>query len=211
MAPDDACPAGSPDELVAPVVPERLGDLVRFCELRGRHGHGKFAWCACMRWRMRSGEFQASTPAQRRAALYDLAACGVPVGVLAYAGGEPIGWCSVAPWQTYQALERSRSLLRPADTEIWSVVCFFIDSRYRRSGLTRVLPDGAVAFAGDCSAPGVEGYPVEPGPHSYTYMGTPSTFAACGFADVTPPGCSRTVVQRMLQRTPLGDGEARDA
>ncbi|MHB1783530.1 MAG: GNAT family N-acetyltransferase, partial [Acidimicrobiales bacterium] len=100
-----------------------------------------------MRWRMRSSEFQVSTPAQRRAALYDLVACGVPVGVLAYAGGEPIGWCSVAPWQTYQALKRSRSLPRPDDTEIWSVVCFFIDSRYRRSGLTRVLLDGAVASA----------------------------------------------------------------
>lgn len=86
----------------------------------------------------------------------------------------------MAPWRTYQALERSRSLPRPDDTETWSVVCFFIDSRYRCSGLTRLLLDGAVAYAVDIGAPGVEGYPVELGPRSYTYMGAPSRTSKAG-------------------------------
>lgn len=112
---------------VAPVLPESLDELVHFCELHGRHGHGKFAWCVCMGWRMPASELQESTPVMRQDALYGLVGDGVPVGVIAAVDGEPIGWCSVAPRHTYRALERSRSIPRLDGVDVWSVVCFFVD------------------------------------------------------------------------------------
>ncbi|SRR5579871_180284 len=178
---------------VCPVTRERLDGLACFSER-----HGKFRYCSCMRWRMRSTDFSRSTKESRVAALSRLVHDGQPVGVLAYEDGEPIGWCSVAPRESYHGLERYRSLARIDDQPVWSVVCFFVDRRYRRRGLTRALLDGAVAYAHSQGAKIVEGYPVAPGPRLYTYMGAPSTFRAAGFRDVTLPGATRPVVRYFL-------------
>src|SRR4051794_31836718 len=103
-----------------PVTAERLADLQRFSEQ-----HGKFRYCSCMRWRMRSTDYQRSTKEDRVATLERLVRNDTPVGVLAYQDGEPVGWCSIAPRETYAALERYRALPRVDDADgVWSVVCF---------------------------------------------------------------------------------------
>ena len=173
-----------------PVIPERQPDLARFSE-----AHGKFRYCSCMRWRMRSSQFQRATKEERVAALEALVRQGTPVGVLAYADGVPVGWCSVAPRETYAGLERYRALPRIDDEPVWSVVCFFIDARFRRQGLSGLLLRAAVDYARSQGAPIVEGYPVEPGPRSYTFMGSPGTFLRAGFQDVTPAGQTRRVMR----------------
>jgi len=66
------------------------------------------------------------------------------------------------------------------------VVCFFVDSRFRRRSITLGLLEAAVHYARSQGADVVEGYPVEPGSRLYTYMGSPSTFQKAGFNDVTP-------------------------
>ena len=173
-----------------PVTPQRLLDLVRFSER-----HGKFGYCSCMRWRMTSTAFQRSTKATRVAALQNLVCDGIPVGILAYRDGEPVGWCSVAPRETYEGLERYHALARVDDAPVWSVVCFFVDRQTRRQGVTVGLLRAAVEYARSMGAEIVEGYPVQSGPRLYTYMGTPTTFEKAGFHDVTPPGRSRPVTR----------------
>jgi GNAT superfamily N-acetyltransferase len=176
-----------------PLSPERAGDLARFSQR-----HGKFRYCSCMRWRLASSEYRRSTKEERVAALDRLVCAGTPVGVLAYAGGEPVGWCSIAPRETYAALERFRALARVDDAPVWSVVCFFVDRRVRRRGLTVGLLEAAVAYARSRGAKIVEGYPVEPGPRLYTYMGSPAAFRKAGFRDVTPRGRERRVFRRVV-------------
>lgn len=173
-----------------PVTRERLADLARFSEKQG-----KFRYCSCMRWRMRSTEFQRSTKEGRVAALEGKVRLGEPVGILAYSDGEPVGWCSIAPRQTYRALERYRALPRLDDAQVWSVVCFFVDRHARRQGITLGLLRAAVDYARSHGAKVIEGYPVEPGPRLYTYMGSPSTFRRAGFRDVTPAGQARQVMR----------------
>lgn len=176
-----------------PVTPARLPDLARFSER-----HGKFRYCSCMRWRLTSADFKRSTKEDRVAALDGLVRQSIPVGVLAYQDGEPVGWCSVAPRETYAALERYRALPRLDDMPVWSVACFFVDSSIRRSGLTLGLLRAAVEYAISQGATIIEGYPVEPGPRLYTYMGSPATFLRAGFRDVTPPGQARMVVRYIV-------------
>jgi GNAT superfamily N-acetyltransferase len=188
-------PRGAPGEAFRPVTRDRLADLARFSELRGRHGHGKFAYCSCMRWRLPGPEFQRSTPSGRQAGLRRLVEEGTPVGVLGYLDGEPVGWCSIAPRETYGALERFRALARIDAEPVWSVACFFLDSRARGRGFTGRLLGAAVAYALAEGASTIEAYPVEPGPRLYTYMGAPSTFLRAGFRDVTPPGRERSVLR----------------
>jgi GNAT superfamily N-acetyltransferase len=173
-----------------PVTAERLADLARFSV-----AHGKFRYCSCMRWRMTSGEYQRSTKEQRIAALDDRVREGIPVGVLAYMDGEPVGWCSVAPRETYGALERFRALPRVDDAPVWSVVCFFVDWRVRRQGVTLGLLRAAVAYAVSQGARIVEGYPVEPDARLYVYMGSPATFREAGFRDVATSAQGRLIMR----------------
>ena len=173
-----------------PVSPQRLPDLAAFSQC-----HGKFRYCSCMSWRMTSAEFRRSSKEQRIAALEALACKGAPVGILAYHEGEPVAWCSVAPRESYAALERSRTLPRIDDDAVWVVTCFFVDRRFRRQGLTCALLKAAVDYARSQKAAVVEGYPVAPGSPSYTYMGSPETFRRAGFCDVTPAGQDRRVMR----------------
>jgi GNAT superfamily N-acetyltransferase len=172
------------------VTPERLPDLERFSAQ-----HGKFRYCSCMRWRMTSAEYKRSTKESRVAALAERVCEHVPVGVLAYLDGEPVGWCSVAPRETYAALERFRALPRLDSAPVWSVVCFFVDRHARRQGVTLGLLKAAVKYAATQGAGIIEGYPVKPGPRLYTYMGSPATFEQAGFRDVTPAGQVRQVMR----------------
>jgi GNAT superfamily N-acetyltransferase len=177
-----------------PVTLERLPDLARFSAQ-----HGKFRYCSCMRWRMRSMEFQRSTKESRVAALEGLVRRDTPIGVLAYLDGEPVGWCSIAPRETYGALERYRALPRIDDAPVWSVVCFFVDRRVRRQRITLGLLKAAVEYARSRGARIVEGYPVEPGRRLYTYMGSPSTFRKAGFRDVTPAGQAWQIMRYVVK------------
>jgi GNAT superfamily N-acetyltransferase len=160
--------------------------------------HGKFRYCSCMRWRLTSAQYQCSTKPDRIAALDELVRQHIPVGILAYIHNEPVGWCSAAPRESFAALERFRALPRLDSAPVWSIVCFFVSSRVRRRGITLELLRAAVAYASSMGAAIVEGYPVEPGPRLYTYMGAPSTFLAAGFTDVTPPGYTRTIMRYIV-------------
>jgi GNAT superfamily N-acetyltransferase len=173
-----------------PVTRERRADLARFSER-----HGKFRYCSCMRWRLTSAEYSRSTKEERIAKLDALVEAETPVGVLAYLDGEPIGWVSVAPRQTYGALERYRALARIDSAPVWSVACFFIDRHARRQGVTLGLLNAAVAYALEQGATIIEGYPVAPDARIYTYMGSPATFRKAGFVDVTPAGRARPVMR----------------
>jgi GNAT superfamily N-acetyltransferase len=188
-------PVVSPKLRFHPVTSERIADLRRFLEQ-----HGKFRYCSCMRWRMRSSEFSASAKDDRVLALERLVRAGRAVGVLAYAGREPIGWCSIAPRDSYAGLERYRALPRIDDCPVWSVACFFVASKFRRQGVTLGLLQAAVSYARSRGAEIVEGYPVEPDSGLYTYMGSPTAFRAAGFRDVTPVGQARLVMRHTLNK-----------
>jgi GNAT superfamily N-acetyltransferase len=173
-----------------PVTRERLPDLERFSER-----HGKFRYCSCMRWRMTSADYSRSTKEDRVAALDARVEADIPVGMLAYRDGEPVGWVSVAPRETLGALERYKALARIDAAPVWAVTCFFLDRSVRRQGVTLGLLRAAVAYASSQGATVIEGYPVEPGPRLYTYMGAPAIFLQAGFVDVTPSGRERRVMR----------------
>ena len=187
-------PNGAPSDLrYFPVTSERLADLSHFSVEFGR-----FGYCSCMRWRMSSTEYRRSSKEDRAQALAARVIDGEPTGILAYDSNRPIAWCSVGPRDAYTALERYRALPRIDDAAVWSVVCFFVSAPYRRKGLTLGLLNTAANYAASQGASIIEGYPVEPGAPSYTYMGSPETFRRAGFDDVTPAGQKRKVMRRRL-------------
>lgn len=125
---------------IHPATAERWGDLERLFAPSGAYGG-----CWCLFWRVSSAEFAASGSAGNKRALRRLVATGRVPGLLAYDGGTPVGWVSVAPREAFLRLERSPKLKRVDDRPVWSIVCFFVARSHRRRGVMAALPEGAVA------------------------------------------------------------------
>jgi GNAT superfamily N-acetyltransferase len=178
----------------APVTPATAGELERFSAAQGT-----FRWCSCLRWRLRSAPFRDSTKEERVAALAGRVRDGEPVGVLAYVGAEPVGWCSIAPRESYQAVLASRVIPRLPGERVWSVVCFFVASRARRRGLQARLLDAACQYAAGAGASVIEAYP-SPNGKSYRYMGTRELYRQAGFEEIPAPDSSRPVMRKDLAR-----------
>jgi GNAT superfamily N-acetyltransferase len=159
---------------VLPVTAERWTD---FEALFGAKGSPHYCWCTPYRLR---NAHELSGPAKRQA-MQRLVTGGTPIGVLAYAGNEAVGWCSVAPRETYIKLERSRTMPRVSTAPTWTVLCFFVLRAQRGQQLTSALLRGAVRYARAQGALVVEGYPHDTAGISSTHRGRSAAYAAAGF------------------------------
>jgi GNAT superfamily N-acetyltransferase len=181
-----------------PVTVATAGDLERFSGT-----YGTFRWCSCMRWRLRSTPFRDSGKEGRAAALAEQVRAGDPIGILGYAKeaeDEPVGWCSVAPRESYAAVGASRVIPHLPGDQVWSVTCFFVAPKARHQGLREGLLDAACAYAAEAGARILEGYP-SPNGKAYRYMGTRELYLQAGFADETGTGDdarARPVMRKVL-------------
>ena len=125
-------------------------------------------------------------------------------GILGYAEGEAVGWCSVAPREQYGSLERSPVLRRLDDAAVWSLVCLFVRKDYRHKGMSEVLIRGAVAHVARQGGKIVEAYPTlskkgRLSPVS-SYMGVPAMFEQVGFVECARPSKSRAIVRYFITK-----------
>jgi GNAT superfamily N-acetyltransferase len=164
--------------VVRPVTEDSWDDFARLFEARGSP---HYCWCSPYRF---AGAHEMDGK-QKRAAMRRLIAGGTPVGVIAFAagGGDPVGWCSIAPRESYVKLGRSRSMPRrtAADVPTWTVLCLFVVRAARGTGVARALLDGAVKYARGQGARVIEGYPHDSAGTTATHRGRASLFAAAGF------------------------------
>jgi GNAT superfamily N-acetyltransferase len=175
-------------------------------------------WCWCVYWRVRGVDFSTSTAAANRKRLHGLVGREPAPGLVALdPEGHALGWVSLGPREDFERLERSRVRPRLDAVPVWSIVCFVVARRARRSGLQARLLEAAVAYARDHGAPAVEAFPVDAAgtrPSAATlYTGTLSTFLRAGFhvaREIHSPGAT---VRRVIVRRDLSDpgaGEADD-
>ncbi|GAA4704735.1 GNAT family N-acetyltransferase [Phytohabitans rumicis] len=164
---------------------------------------GAYSGCWCMWFRIPSGEFSRNGNAGNRAALESLVADGEPIGLLGYADGQPVGWCTVAPRPAYPRILRSPALKPevPADAGVWSVPCFFTRRGQRGGGVAAAMLEAAVAHARAQGASALEGYPVDTGqgrvpPPAELYTGTVALFERAGFTEHRRPPTGRRVIMR---------------
>jgi GNAT superfamily N-acetyltransferase len=158
-----------------------------------------------MWWRRPHAAFQRGKGAGNKRALKQLVDGGDPPGLLAYAGREPVGWCSLGPREEFVRLSTSR-VLEPVDGRpVWSVVCFFVARRWRERGITVALLDAAAAHARKRGARLLEGYPVAPRagpvPDVFAWTGLPGGFAKAGFQEVARRSPPRPIMRLSLSGT----------
>lgn len=181
-----------------PVTPDRWKD---FEELFGQNG--ACAGCWCMWWRLSRGEFAQKQYAGNKRAIKKIIMAAQGPGILAYAAGQPIGWCAIAPREAYPSLERSNTLQRVDDQPVWSVTCFYMARGYRRLGVTGQLLAAAVQFARTRGAKIVEGYPIDSGGEkkntTSVFTGLASTFKQIGFVEVARRSPTRPIMRYFVK------------
>ncbi len=186
----------TPDDLTfQPLTYERWPDFEKLFGPRGAYGG-----CWCMWWRTTRAEFQEQQGEGNRRAMHEIVHGGAVPGILGYAGGQPAGWCSVAPREQYSSLNRSRVLRPLDDLPVWSLVCLFVARPFRGQSLTIALIRAAVEYAAEQGAQIVEAYPTVPrGPGKLapvsSYLGTPTMYERAGFVECARPSQSRMIMR----------------
>ncbi len=165
---------------------------------------GACGGCWCMWWKLKRSQFvQGKGKGNKKAFKKSIEKGEIP-GLIAYADGEPVGWCAVAPREQYPTLERSRVLKRVDEAPVWSVVCFFVAKPFRGRGVTKHLLRAVVEYARKSGAKIVEGYPIEPKkghmPDVFVYTGLASAFRSAGFVEVARRSPTRPVMRHVMKR-----------
>lgn len=181
-----------------PLTIDRWADFERLFGERGA-----YSGCWCMWWRLKRTDFERQQGEGNRRAMRQIVDSGEVPGILAFAEGEPAGWCSVAPRERYSSLNRSPVLKRLDETPVWSIVCFFVAPRSRNRGLTSKLIRAAVEYVRRQGGKVVEAYPTSPrsarvAPVS-TFMGLPSVFERAGFVECKRPSRSKVIMRLIIE------------
>jgi len=152
-----------------------------------------------MLWRLSRSKWQQQLGEKNRKSLKRIVDSGEVPGILAYADGKPMGWCAVAPRETFQLLERSRIMGKVDEKPVWSVVCFFVAKPFRQKGMSVAILKAAAEYAGKKGAKIVEGYPIEPKkdrmPDVFANTGLASAFRQAGFKEVLRRSETRPIMR----------------
>ena len=183
----------------------RFADVV---DLFGTRGDPSWCWC---QYFVTTGDAYRHSSDANRAALERQAAHRPSPGLIAYAGGTPVGWVQVGPRTAYPRLCGNRALVSVVgddidDPQVWAVTCFVVRVGHRRKGVGEALLAAAVRCARDAGAHVLEGHPVDTAARptgrvssADLYHGAASTFAAAGFTEVGRTSRHRPVMRLDLR------------
>lgn len=128
-----------------------------------------------------------------------------PLGLIAYRGTEPVGWCAAGPRRRYARVLRAPTLKqrnREEDSHVWLVPCFFIRKDARHEGVATALLTAAVDLARKQGAPAIEGFPLAgtmPRSGGSDFMtGVEDIFSAVGFRPAVRPSDNRVIMRLEL-------------
>ncbi|MCG3171977.1 MAG: hypothetical protein GMKNLPBB_00118 [Myxococcota bacterium] len=137
--------------------PHHWDDLARLFGPNGACGG-----CWCMWWRVERGgkTWDDMKGAKAQAAFRKLVESGAARGVLAYDGGEPVGWCAFGPRADFPRLDRVKAYAGSGGEGVWSINCFYLPAKRRGQGVARKLLRAAVEGCRAGGARVIEGYPI---------------------------------------------------
>jgi len=166
--------------------------------------------CQCQRFKVPGWFWRDTTQEQRMAMLREQTACGNPAaaatsGLVAYLGGEPVGWVAIEPRTAYPKLRTSRLPWAGRDEDkgdhrVWAVTCFAVRKGYRGRGLTYALARATIGYARQRGARALEAYPMITAPGKEitwgeVHVGARQVFEDAGFTQVSRPTTRRVVMR----------------
>lgn len=165
--------------------------------------HGACAGCWCMYWKLRGKAYEEVRGYETRQMHKSIVDSGTVTGLLAYLHGDVVGWVAVEPRSAYPRLEHSRVLKAVDDQAVWSIPCFFVAKKFRRSGVTIELLKAAVEHVKYQGGRIVEGYPVDATTDlaaPFIFTGTASAFRQAGFQEVARHAPTRPIFRYVIEQ-----------
>lgn len=189
----------APEVTVLPATPDRWPDLEVVFGTRGDP-----SWCFCQFFLTTGSSYEESAERNRQALCGQLSR-QPPPGLLAYAGGEPVGWVQVGPRASFPRITTNKATAALDSDGVWRCTCFVVRVGRRRHGVARALLAGAIGFAREHGARVLEAHPVDiaaksgPVPSANLFHGTLSMFTDAGFLEVLSTRPDRPVVRLKLR------------
>jgi GNAT superfamily N-acetyltransferase len=162
--------------------------------------------CWCLSHRIDAKTNQSLVGPERGEFVKKLCRRRTAPGVLAYDGGEVVGWAAVAP-RSELPFARSTKIPHVDDLPAWSVWCVRVRPGHRGKGISHALLEGAVAYARAKGAPAIEGYPVDNQGKkvdlTMAYVGTRGLFERAGFTKAADTDAVSGGIPRVVMRLDL--------
>lgn len=187
-----------------PLTPERWDD---FCDVMGPSG-GCFG-CWCMYWRAPRQDFEGAARKTMKQRMRAIVEAGPPPGLLAYAGGAPVGWAQVGPraatpnWSGPRRLSAPPDAAEADDPGVFAINCFFVPRAHRGKGVAAALLAGAIDYARKKRARLLDACPVEAKGASANplsiYHGVVSMFEQAGFEEIARRRADRPLMRLDLR------------
>ncbi|MER9014646.1 GNAT family N-acetyltransferase [Mesorhizobium sp. M0437] len=187
---------------IAPLVPELWAD---FEDLFGRQGACYGCWCT--HFRLSPAARRASNRERNKDHIKARIGAGPPPGVLAFEGGQAVGWMQIGPradvpeWNNQG---RGSAPIDPADASdpgVWAISCFFIRTKARGKGLSHRLVQGGIEFARENGARLIEACPIDLSKDSRSiglFVGSSRVFEKAGFQRLVERKPGRPLVRLVL-------------
>jgi ribosomal protein S18 acetylase RimI-like enzyme len=166
------------------VTPERLADYQAFFEKEAFRDYPAWQSCYCMETHRTQSdeEWAARTAADNRRDMSAGITEGKVTGLLAYAGGKPVGWCNYGETTKLSGVMHKLRLSAADHEGVGSVACFVIAAPYRGHGVAASLLDSAIGRLRQRGVRAVEAYPRRSEDSAQAnYRGPLSMFLRAGF------------------------------
>ena len=176
-----------------------------FADLVERH-NGVWGGCWCTWFHTMSHE-KERTYDGNRALKEQRVRDGRAHAALVFDGEEAVGWCQFGPPAELPNIYHRKEYEAAGDpAPDYRITCFFIDSRYRRKGVSDAALHGALGLIARAGGGVVEAYPQDTGGKkitaSFLYNGTRHQFEQAGFSFVRPKGKNHTVMRTTVSPIP---------
>jgi GNAT superfamily N-acetyltransferase len=180
---------------IEPLSKKNWNEFVKLFGEKGACGN-----CWCMYYRLSKTDFrEGKVDDGNKRAIKEIVWEDKPVGLLGLLDGKAIAWCAFAPREDFIKLGNSRVHKRIDDEKVWSIPCFFIDKKFRRSGVSVQLLKGAIKYARENGIKIIEAYPTIPTqdkiPDSFAWIGLFKSFERAGFEIVDRTSKNRPMVR----------------
>lgn len=190
------------DLSIAPATATRWPDLVTVFGTRGDP-----SWCWCQFFLTTGTGYHDCAQRNRADLEAQVRTADVPPGLVAYRGGEPVGWLQLGPRTDFPRVTGHAGLARvvgerDAGQRVWRTTCFVVRVGHRRQGVASALLAAGVGYAREHGATVLEGHPVDVSARevrpsgAVLYHGTASMFSAAGFVEIGRTAPTRPVMRR---------------
>lgn len=181
------------------LTPERLDDLLAFFDGPAFADNPSWGFCYCYNWRFGGSEAEAAerVPADNRRDMAGDVAAGRAHGLLAYADGRVVGWCSASLRGELPRLERA-DWMPQGGRDVGMIGCLVVAAPYRRHGISRRLVAASLDYLAGLGCTVAEAYPLrELHEAVHGHWGALEIYRELGFET------ERELPRRLVVRRPL--------